>query len=324
MSAERILVVEDEGIIAQEIKQSLSVMGFEVVGSAVTGRDAIALAGSERPDLILMDVMLKGEMDGIEAARQIQDSRDIPVIYLTAYADDGIMERAKLTSPYGYIIKPYDERELRIAIEMACVKHEMQRREREAMKRYKWLLDASGAIPWEMDAAGLHFTYIGPQLSRVLGYAPSGWSGLDSLLLMLRPDFRDTVRSAFMEAARGAGSAIRIEYAIRASGGREVWLGDTINSILDEDGRLRLRGYMMDITRRRLAEEERERKIAELKDALARINALQGLLPICAWCRKIRDGNGRWKQLEEYIEEHTSAEFTHSICPECKQKMEDA
>ena len=127
MSKNNILVIEDEAIVSKDIQQSLKKLGYNVVGSAAMGEKAIALAKEMNPDLVLMDIMLKGEMSGIEAAEQIREQLKIPVIYLTAYADENTLAKAKVTEPYGYIIKPIKEIDLHTSIEMALYKHAKER-----------------------------------------------------------------------------------------------------------------------------------------------------------------------------------------------------
>jgi len=131
-----ILVVEDESVVAIHIEESLMKLGYAVTALVASGEDAVTKAEETRPDLILMDIVLKGEMDGIEAAAQIREKFNIPVIYLTAYADDTIVHRAKVTEPLGYIVKPFNERELKSAIEIALYKHEM---ETKLKKMERWL-----------------------------------------------------------------------------------------------------------------------------------------------------------------------------------------
>ena len=130
----KILVVEDEGIVAEDIFQSLRSMGYTVPKVVSSGVEAIKIIPRVRPDLVLMDIVLRGDLNGIETSRQIREKYDIPVIYLTAYADRDTLEKAKKTEPYGYLLKPFDDRELRITIEMALYKHQMEHmlREREA------------------------------------------------------------------------------------------------------------------------------------------------------------------------------------------------
>lgn len=123
----KILVVEDERILALSLKKKLEKMGFTVTGTVSTGEEAINHTNQEKPDLVLMDIVLKGEMDGIETAKLIINLHDIPIIYLTAYADDVTIERAVKTYPYGYIMKPYKDREIKANIEMALTKHQAEK-----------------------------------------------------------------------------------------------------------------------------------------------------------------------------------------------------
>jgi len=118
----RILIVEDEWIIANDIKDSLVEMGYRVSGIASSADEALAAAASEGPDLVLMDIVLKGERDGIDAAREIHERFAIPVIYLTAYVNEYLVEKAKDSEHFGYLVKPFRERELDIAIRMALHK----------------------------------------------------------------------------------------------------------------------------------------------------------------------------------------------------------
>ncbi len=118
----KILIAENERIIAIDIKNSLHRMGCEVLDIVSSGEEVMRKVKEEKPDLILMDITLDGSLDGIETAEIISSKYDIPVIYLTAYSDRETLQRAKITEPYGYLIKPFDSREIEIAIEMAFIK----------------------------------------------------------------------------------------------------------------------------------------------------------------------------------------------------------
>jgi len=131
MSKINVLVVEDESIVSKDIQHSLKKLGYNVVGASATGEKAIELAATENPDIVLMDIMLKGEMNGIEAAGQIKTNQAIPIIFLTAYADELTLSKAKVTQPYGYILKPFKEIDLHTTIEMAIYKHS---KEQEVIK----------------------------------------------------------------------------------------------------------------------------------------------------------------------------------------------
>ncbi len=136
MHQAKILVVEDEGIVAMELQNRLEQMGYSVLGIAATGETAIEKATQLQPDLILMDIKLKGKIDGVTATEQIRAQLDIPVIFLTAYADEYTLQRAKMTAPSGYVLKPFEERELYIAIELALYKHSA---ESETKTEENWL-----------------------------------------------------------------------------------------------------------------------------------------------------------------------------------------
>ena len=126
MAQTSVLVVEDENIVSKDIQHSLKKLGYKVVGAAATGEQAVQLALENRPDIILMDIMLKGDMNGIEAAEIVRRETNIPVIYLTAYADESTLSKAKITQPYGYIIKPFKEIDIHTSIEMAIYKHKKE------------------------------------------------------------------------------------------------------------------------------------------------------------------------------------------------------
>jgi len=118
-----IFIVEDESIVAKDIQNSLTKLGYNVVGIANNGADAIEKVVELAPDLVLMDIMIKGNLTGIEASEKIKEQINVPVIFLTAYADESTLTRAKITEPYGYILKPFKEIDLHSNIEMAIYKH---------------------------------------------------------------------------------------------------------------------------------------------------------------------------------------------------------
>jgi CheY-like chemotaxis protein len=126
MANPSILVVEDDGIVAKDLQSRLHMMGYPVNDIAYNGREAVEKAESGRPDIILMDIKLSGDMDGVEAAQIIRNKYSIPVIYLTAYADVKTVERAKETRPYGYLIKPIEQRELEATLRKATLLREVE------------------------------------------------------------------------------------------------------------------------------------------------------------------------------------------------------
>jgi two-component system, response regulator PdtaR len=185
----KLLVVEDEGIVALDLQERLVGLGYEVLAIVPSAEEALDAVEKENPDLALMDICLKGEIDGTLLAARFRMEYDIPVIFLTAYSTDPILCRAKMAAPYGYLLKPYSERELKTNIEMALHHH-----------------------------------------------------------------------------------ALALEQA---------------------------------------------RELRALQKRLETNHSLNGLLPICASCKKIRNSAGGWQGIEQYITEHSGASFTHGICPDC-------
>ncbi len=193
MEPKSILIVEDDRNVSEVLRARLSSFGYQPHDIVRSGTAAIDSAVRHHPDLILMDIMLEGEMGGIEASERITRLMDVPVVFITCLSDKHVLDRIIETNPYGYILKPYNASELRFAIEIALVKFN--------------------------------------------------------------------------------------------------------------------------------AKKEREGLIARLETALEEIRKLSGLLPICSSCKNIRDEKGDWHSIENYIRTHSEANFTHSICPECKPKI---
>ncbi len=171
----KVLIVDDEAAITTQLEERLTVMGYEVVGAASSGEEAVAMAKAQAPDIILMDIVMPGELDGIEAARLIRRDMDIPVVFLTAYGDDRFIERAKDVGPYGYIIKPYQENALKAAIEIALFNREVIRCLEENASGWKQLTenmeeavilsDSAGKVFfWNRGAENI-FGYLAPEIT---------------------------------------------------------------------------------------------------------------------------------------------------------------
>lgn len=135
MSPTKILIVEDEMIIAEDMADALTNLGYEVTAIVPSGQDAIEKAATTHPDIVLMDINLQGEIDGVDAAQQIRSNQQIPVVFLTAYADQHTIERAKATEPFGYLLKPFQDRELKTTIEIAIQRHQAENSIRDLLKK---------------------------------------------------------------------------------------------------------------------------------------------------------------------------------------------
>ena len=176
MNDTRIMIVEDERIVAKDLQFRLQGLGYQVAAMASEGHDAIAKASSSRPNLVLMDIRLENGMDGIEAAEQIRSQLDIPVVFLTAYADQATLARAKITEPFGYILKPFEERELQSTIEIALYRHKAEQKLRDSERRYRSLVDNSQGLIWTHDLYGRMLS-INPAAAHLLGYEPNEVTG---------------------------------------------------------------------------------------------------------------------------------------------------
>ena len=149
MAKARIMIVEDEWTVAEEIKMVLQSFEYTVTSMSSSGEEAIQNAEKDRPDLVLMDIVLEGEMDGIEAANEIRSRFNIPIIFLTAYTDEKILERASITVPFGYIVKPFVNEDLKISIEIALYKYRIEK------ERKRLIEELQGALPKITSLSGL-------------------------------------------------------------------------------------------------------------------------------------------------------------------------
>ena len=220
----RIFVVEDESIVAMDIMSSLRVLGYEVVGNAARGEDAIPGVCDLKPDLVLMDIILQGEMDGVQAAEAIHARLDVPVIFLTACADDATLQRAKVTEPFGYLIKPFEEWELRGHIEIALYKHRMEKRLRESEERYSLATQGAndGLWDWNLETGEI---YLSPRWKSMLGYedwqignTPEDW------FKRLHPADKSQVEKLLTQHIMGRTGHFESEYRILDATGSYRWV----------------------------------------------------------------------------------------------------
>ncbi len=323
MRSAHILIVEDEVIIAQSISNRLKDLGYTVPGIALSGEQAIKMAQESQPGIVLMDIRLSGSMDGIEAAEQIRSRFDIPVIYLTAYLDDDTIQRAKLTEPFGYILKPFDSRELRITIDIALYKHQMERQLRQNQKWCATMLQSIGDAVIATDVVG-KITFMNPAAERLTGWKLSEAEDLPlaEVWTIFDERTREPITIPGAESLEQGGTNLGAKMIICTKSGVERPIAGSVAPIQDDANTLI--GVVLtlsDETERRKAEYEREQLIAQLEEALAKIRILRGLLPVCASCKRIRDRDGQWQNIETYLHKHSEASFTHTICPECVHKL---
>ena len=219
----RILIVEDESIVALNMQRTLSRLGYEVVGVAGTSAEAISLARAERPDLVLMDINLGRGGDGIETAAQLSRERQTPVIYLTAYSEEATLKRARETAPYGYLLKPFSERELHATIQMALERARADAALVDGEERSRLALESAGSGSWELDteSGSLRCHGLADHLFGVEGQAfKDSWT---ALLARVVPEDREAVRQALAEAV-DRGGLMTVEFRILRADGTRPWL----------------------------------------------------------------------------------------------------
>lgn len=243
-----IFIAEDELIEAEDMRQTLDKQGYSLVGVARSGESLLESLKSIHPDLILMDIHLAGTMDGIDAAEQIRGLYDIPVIFLTAHADESTLGRAKITEPYGYVLKPFDERELHSAIEMALYKH---RTEEEAKENARTIRVLANAIP---DAVMLldhnrQIISLNDAMARRLGYT---YSRAGEPVIQFDRNGMFTSLDSQIDEVFGSGQPVRFE---EKNG--EEWSEISLLPIRGETGsKLRVFVQYHDITDHKQFEEQ--------------------------------------------------------------------
>ncbi|MGJ3249199.1 MAG: GAF domain-containing protein [Elainellaceae cyanobacterium] len=234
----RILIVEDERVAAWSIRNSLEHFNYEIVASVFSGNDAIHVAKTTQPDLVLMDIYLRGEMDGIAAAEQIRLDSDIPVIFLTADADHQTLQRAIKTEPFGYLIKPFNQFELYTTIETALHRHRL---EQELAITQQWLsatLTSIGDGAIATDLYG-HITFMNPTAEELTGWRQSDAIGqsIHRIMDLINPDTREYVENPCLRAIQTGTKVTRTDPCIlRSHDGTERWIGDSAAPIQNSNG----------------------------------------------------------------------------------------
>jgi PAS domain S-box-containing protein len=254
MTHERILIVEDEKITAAEIYEHLQQFGYQPLGPCASGEEAVTSAYALRPDAILMDIALEGPMDGIQAAEAIRSTCPCPVIYVTAHSDQTTLDRAKVTEPFGYVLKPINERELHVAIEIALYRHKLEEELRESEERYRTAIEHSNdgvAITQE----GKH-VYVNHEFLEMFGYSDPEEILNKSLADAphIHPD--DVERIAEWNRQRLCGETVPLRYEHKAihKDGRTIYVELSSAKIMYQ-GKVASLSYMRDITERKQAEE---------------------------------------------------------------------
>jgi two-component system cell cycle sensor histidine kinase/response regulator CckA len=256
MTAARILVVEDERVVARDIQYRLTEMGHTVVNITRGGEEAVRLAHELRPDLVLMDIRLEGRPDGIAAAEEIRTRLHLPIVFLTAYADEDTLHRARVTEPFGYVLKPFDERELRTVIEMALYKQEAERRLRASEEKYRSIFDNAVEGIFQSTPDG-RFLTANAAMARMLGYdSPEELiESVQNIGAQLYVDQEQ--RKEFARRLSEHGIVQSFETEIYRKDGSKGWGSMSSRAVRDSQGTLLyFEGSAEEITERKRLEEQ--------------------------------------------------------------------
>ncbi|MCU0604924.1 MAG: response regulator, partial [Desulfobacterales bacterium] len=234
-----VMVVEDQRLVALDIADELRAFGYEVPPTASSGEDAVGKAREIQPDLILMDIRLEGEMDGITAGRIIRSQMDIPIVYLTAYSDDATLARAKAAEPFGYLIKPFDAVELKTTIEMALYKHSAERRLKESERWLTTTLRSIGDGVLATDSSGC-LTFMNPVAEALTGWRQAEAAGRSAATVFRAVSGEGSgCTAAGIDQSIQQGISIELPEDTRLVGrnGRAIDISGSICPICDDAGR---------------------------------------------------------------------------------------
>ena len=253
MAKTRILIVEDEMIVALDLEDRLRTMGYEVLGAVQTGEEAVARATQLHPDLILLDIMLKGQIDGIAAAAEINQLLSIPIIFLTASTDEKTLERAKFTGPFAYVLKPFEDRELRVNIEITTYKHGLEERVRQSEERYALAARGANDGLWDWDLVN-HRIFFSPRWETMLGYKEGEFGQEpESWFSQIHPTDRQRVRDELNRHLAGESEHFESEYRIIHRNGAYRWVLTRGLALRNQNGMaVRIAGSQSDVTERKV------------------------------------------------------------------------
>ena len=319
MGPAKILVVEDETIVARDIQQSLARLGYDVPTTATSGEEAIRKTKEINPDLILMDIVLKGEMDGVETVRQINRQFDVPVIYLTAYVDDATLERAKTTSPAGYMLKPFHPNELRPTIELALHRAQIDRHLKESLRWLATTVRCMGDALITTNRGG-RVTYMSQAAEALTGWLQQDamGAGLTTMLSFEGDGPVQVVENPAMKAMMECRIVRLDRVTLRAKDGTIRPVAGSTAPVIDDAGVV-IGSVTVFHDAQALEQPDRgfESIRSELLQAVARA---PGVINLCAWCKQVPDVSGEWYDLDTFITEHSGLQFNGGLCPACLQK----
>lgn len=307
-----ILLVDHDARAGEALASRLGALGFNVAGLATTRAEALERATQAAPDLVLMDVAVDELDDALIEGDQLRHVAEVPLLFMASAENEPVLRAAGFDDPSSYLLIPFTDRELALTIELSVCKQNMIREARRLEDRFFAL---SVDMLCFLDFSG-HFKRLNPAWERTLGFT------LDELMSrpfieFVHPDDRERTLNQNREV-RGGGRALGFENRYLCKDGSYRWF--LWNAAPDTAGQV-IYSVARDITARKQVEEERERLVRELTAALSEVKQLQEILPICSYCKKIRDDENYWQSVEGYFARHTNTRFSHGICPGCMESV---
>jgi two-component system sensor histidine kinase UhpB len=264
------LIVEDEKIIAKDIESTVQRLGHDSAGIVSKGEDAVRLSKELRPDIVLMDITLRGAMDGIEAAKIINETLDIPVVYITAHQDEDTIEKTKSTNPYGYISKPVDDRDINSVINSAIYRYDVEKKLKEAEEKYFRLTENAADMIISQSLKDFSYNYVNKASKTITGYEPREfYSTPDLIRTIVHPDWKEEYSKNYEMLVEGKNPEF-FEFKIIRKTGEQRWLNQR-SVLLDNETGGDMEAIITDVT-------DRKKYETDIEESNLKLRALTGYL----------------------------------------------
>lgn len=308
MAKRKVLIVDDKISVANELEERLVRLGYEVAAIASSGSDAMTMTIDAAPDLVLMDVLPGDEAKCTDTVAALRRRWEIPAVFMISENHESTLRKTGVAEPFRYVVKPFTERELGVNIALALCKHDAEKAVDDLEDRF---FAASVDLLCYLDFSG-HFKRLNPAWERTLGYTREELMSRP-FVEFVHPDDRERTLQQNAQV-RAGGQALGFENRYVCKDGTYRWFHW---NAAPDIGQKVIYSVARDITARKLAEQQRDQLVTELQAALAEVRTLREILPICSYCKKIRDDEDYWHTVDVYISRHTATRFTHGICPSC-------